>query len=34
MMTLDPSQRISAEEALDHPFLKDLDPSKIIPPRY
>ncbi|XP_031556773.1 cyclin-dependent kinase 12-like [Actinia tenebrosa] len=32
MLTLDPSQRISAEEALEHPFLKDLDPSKIIPP--
>ena len=34
MLTLDPSQRISAEESLQHPFLKDLDPSRIIPPRY
>ncbi|KAK3700498.1 hypothetical protein QZH41_015721 [Actinostola sp. cb2023] len=32
MLTLDPSQRISADESLEHPFLKDLDPSKIIPP--
>ncbi|EDO28453.1 predicted protein, partial [Nematostella vectensis] len=34
MLTLDPSQRITAEKALEHPFLTDVNPHNIIPPRY
>ena len=32
LLTLDPSKRISAADALNHPFLKSVDKSKITPP--
>lgn len=34
MLTLDPSKRITAEESLQHPFLKDVVCENISPPRY
>lgn len=34
MLILDPSKRITSEESLQHDFLKDVDPTKIAPPRY
>lgn len=33
MLTLDPSKRITAEESLQHPFLKDIVCENISPPR-
>ncbi len=32
MLTLDPAKRISSADALKHPFLKDVEVSKISPP--
>ena len=32
MLTLDPSKRASCEEALNHAFLKDVNPDEIEPP--
>ena len=32
MLTLDPSKRVSAAAALRHPFLAEVDASKIEPP--
>lgn len=33
MLTLDPSKRITAEESLEHAFLKDIVCENISPPR-
>ncbi len=32
LLTLDPCKRISATDALDHPYLKSVDKTKITPP--
>ena len=34
MLTLDPSRRISSEETLVHPFLKNVDPQLVSPPEF
>lgn len=34
MLTLDPSRRISSEETLMHPFLKNIDPQLVSPPEF
>jgi len=34
MLTLDPSKRASCEEALNHAFLKDVNPDEIEPPSF
>jgi serine/threonine protein kinase len=33
MLTLDPSKRLSAKAVLDSPWLKDLNPDRIPPPK-
>lgn len=34
MLTLDPSKRISCENALQHEFLRDINPNEIVPPKF
>lgn len=33
MLILDPSRRISCKDALKHPFLRDIDPDNVPPPK-
>ncbi|XP_002163199.2 cyclin-dependent kinase 13 [Hydra vulgaris] len=34
MLVLDPSKRITSEETLKHPFLKNTVPEKVVPPKF